>query len=117
MRLLAIACLLGLTACRTWGRPEEYKWEIVVTTPKVSRGGDLAFRVDAVDAHGTPARGMSFVYVIDWTTVKGSRHKGVTYEEQSQRCKGDRGTGEVRIYARAENDNLVEVARASFQIE
>jgi hypothetical protein len=117
MRLILLGGLLGLSACRSWGRPDEFKWEIVLTTPKVSRGGDLAFRVETKGSDGAPARGVSFMYVIDWASVKGSRHKGVSYEEQAQRCKGDHGAGEIRIYARNETDNLIEVARAAFQIE
>jgi hypothetical protein len=117
MRLFLLGVLLGLSACRSWGRPDEFKWEVVLETPKVSRGGDLVFRVETKGADGAPVKGIFFMYVIDWASVKGSRHKGASYEEQSQRVKGDRGAGELRIYARNETDNLIEVARATFQIE
>lgn len=89
----------------------------MILTPKVSRGGDLVLRVETRDSGGAVVEGISFMWYVDWATVKGSRHKGQSFENLMLRCKGSPGKGEVRAYAYNDNGGLVEVARAAFVIE
>src|SRR5579871_5655071 len=93
-----IPVALAIASCTSWGRIEDYKWEIALNTPTVSRGGDLIFHVNATRDDGTQVKGIPCVWVVDWATVKGSRHRGETGYEMHLRCKGDNGKGELRIY-------------------
>jgi hypothetical protein len=115
--ILICSLALGISGCSSWGRIEDYKWEISLNTPSVSRGGDLIFHVDATKDDGTKVRGIPCVWIVDWASVKGSRHRGETGYEFHLRCKGDHGKGELRIYVANENNSLIEVARGGFVIE
>jgi len=115
-RLVVSALLLSTAGCASY-RITDLDWKIVLSTPSVSRGGDLIFRVETYNSKNEPVEGYEFKYVIDWHTVKGIRHWGETFHEHHLRCKGNRGPAELRIYGYNENGSLVEVGRTSFVIE
>src|SRR6266849_3845643 len=112
-----IALALAIAGCTSWGNIEDMKWEIVLSTPTVSRGGDLVFHLKTIQLDGTQVKGVPFVWIVDWASVKGSRHKGESSYEMHLRCKGDRGQGELRIYVANQSNNLIEVCRSHFVIE
>jgi hypothetical protein len=115
--LLALATLAGLAAgCRTWSTPGQYAWTISAP-PKVQRGEDLVFRVEAKDGGGQAVPGVSYLYSIDWPGLRGMHHNAVSGEDEKIRAKGAPGAALLRIYTYDAAGVLTQIGKAEFRVE
>ena len=116
MRTLAIATLLILAGCRSWGLKDDYQWAVQIPKKALNRGESFQFRVETRDRSGTPIQGVSFYWAVDWVGLNGSRHKGRSFEELDIRSKGGPGQAFLRIYAYDPAGEIVQVLKEPFQM-
>ena len=112
----AIAILLGLAGCGSWGRKDDFAWAVQMPRKSLNRGESLGFRVETRDKAGNPVPEVRFYWSVDWVGLNGSRHKGRSYESLDIRSKGAPGQAFLRIYAYDADGDVVQVLKEPFQV-
>jgi hypothetical protein len=114
--LLIAALALSLVAgCLVASTTEEYRWEAKAPA-RVSMDGRLHFTVEARTPEGTPVMDAPYVWRVEWVGVQGIRHQGRSSVPERILVKGEPGKAVLQILAFDRHHQLVEVARATFEV-
>jgi hypothetical protein len=110
-----LGTLILLGGCKSWAELGEMQVEIEAPD-RVSRFGNLIFRIRTMDARGLPLGDVHYQYAVDWPGVKGMVHRGISYKSESLSAKGPPGTAVLRIFTVDANGNFVEGLKKEIQV-
>ena len=116
MKSLLVLALLTLAGCKVAATADDYQWTVKVPA-QVSHASHSKLHV-VVEAHaqGRLVAEVPYMWVVDWVGVHGVRHQGWSSREEDIVVKGGPGTATVRVLVFDRGHNVVEVARASFEV-
>ena len=114
---IAFLFAMGLSGCHVASYADGYRWTVKAPA-KVEDAphSKLHFVVETTSPSGAAAEGVEYVWFVDWVGVHGVEHQGSSYREESIRVKGGPGVAWLRILAVDRYGRLVEVAKASFEV-
>lgn len=115
-KILNVLPLLLLAGCASWATQGQHTLKAKAPAT-VAMGAVYTFTVDVVDASGAPLAGAHYGWMIDWPTVRGISHTGVSGEPQQMAVKGGPGTATLRLYLKDEKGRLTQADKLEFKVE
>jgi hypothetical protein len=114
---LSVLIALALSGCHMASSAEGVRWTVKAPS-KVDNAphSKLRFVVETTTPSGAAVEGVAYIWIVDWVGVHGVEHQGYSFREEELRVKGGPGVASLRILAVDHYDRLVEVAKASVEV-